>query len=93
MRLNAYLARAGIASRRGSDDLIKEGRVKVNDEPGQLNTYVHAGDLFIRVNVGGRIRHGVIQYRCLVGRVKNDWRYASDIQTNGICQCAALRCG
>ena len=43
MRLNAYLARAGIASRRGSDDLIKEGRVKVNDEPGQLNTYVHAG--------------------------------------------------
>jgi 23S rRNA pseudouridine2605 synthase len=44
VRLNAYLARAGIASRRGSDDLIKEGRVKVNDEPGQLNTYVHAGD-------------------------------------------------
>ena len=50
MRLNAYLARAGIASRRGSDDLIKEGRVKVNDEPGQLNTYVHAGD---RVEVDG----------------------------------------
>ena len=50
MRLNAYLARAGIASRRGSDDLIKEGRVKVNDEPGQLNTYIHAGD---RVEVDG----------------------------------------
>ena len=50
MRLNAYLARAGIASRRGSDDLIKEGRVKVNDQPGQLNTYVHAGD---RVEVDG----------------------------------------
>jgi 23S rRNA pseudouridine2605 synthase len=50
VRLNAYLARAGIASRRGSDDLIKEGRVKVNDEPGQLNTYVHAGD---RVEVDG----------------------------------------
>ena len=50
MRLNAYLARAGIASRRGSDDLIKEGRVKVNDEPGQLNTYVHKGD---RVEVDG----------------------------------------
>jgi pseudouridine synthase len=50
VRLNAYLARAGIASRRGSDDLIKEGRVKVNDEPGQLNTYVHPGD---RVEVDG----------------------------------------
>jgi 23S rRNA pseudouridine2605 synthase len=50
VRLNAYLARAGIASRRGSDDLIKEGRVKVNDEPGQLNTYVHTGD---RVEVDG----------------------------------------
>jgi 23S rRNA pseudouridine2605 synthase len=52
MRLNAYLARAGIASRRGSDDLIKKGRVKVNDEPGELNTYVHPGD---RVEVDGEL--------------------------------------
>ena len=44
MRLNAYLARAGIASRRASDDLIKAGRVKVNDVPGALNTYVHTGE-------------------------------------------------
>jgi 23S rRNA pseudouridine2605 synthase len=51
MRLNAYLARAGIASRRGSDDLIKAGRVRVNDAPGQLNTYVHSGD---RVEVDGQ---------------------------------------
>ena len=51
MRLNAYLARAGIASRRGSDDLIKAGRVRVNDAPGELNTYVHQGD---RVEVDGR---------------------------------------
>src|SRR5512133_2189216 len=50
MRLNAYLARAGVASRRGSDDLIKAGRVKVNDVPGALNTYVHTGD---RVEVDG----------------------------------------
>ena len=50
MRLNAYLARAGIASRRGADDLIKAGRVKVNDVPGALNTYVHTGD---RVEVDG----------------------------------------
>src|SRR5713101_10193403 len=51
MRLNAYLARAGIASRRGSDDLIKAGRVRVNDATGELNTYVHPGD---RVEVDGQ---------------------------------------
>jgi 23S rRNA pseudouridine2605 synthase len=50
MRLNAYLARAGVASRRGSDELIKAGRVRVNDLPGALNTYVHTGD---RVEVDG----------------------------------------
>jgi 23S rRNA pseudouridine2605 synthase len=50
MRLNAYLARAGIASRRGSDELIKAGRVRVNGLPGELNTYVHSGD---RVEVDG----------------------------------------
>ena len=44
MRLNAYLARAGIASRRGADQLIKAGRVTVNGTPGQLNTFVSRGD-------------------------------------------------
>src|SRR5436309_6730562 len=51
MRLNAYLARAGIASRRGADELIKAGRVRVNGEPGQLNTFVGGED---RVEVDGR---------------------------------------
>jgi 23S rRNA pseudouridine2605 synthase len=51
MRLNAYLARAGLASRRGADDLIKAGRVLVNGESGQLNTFVEATD---RVEVDGR---------------------------------------
>ncbi|HUZ99201.1 MAG TPA: pseudouridine synthase [Gaiellaceae bacterium] len=50
MRLNAYLARAGIASRRGADELIKAGRVTVNGEPGQLNTFVQSRD---RVAVDG----------------------------------------
>jgi 23S rRNA pseudouridine2605 synthase len=45
VRLNAYLARAGVASRRKADDLIKAGRVTVNGEPGQLNTFVAAHDL------------------------------------------------
>ena len=52
MRLNAYLARAGIASRRGADELIKAGRVRVNDQPGALNTYIHTGD---RVEVDGEL--------------------------------------
>jgi 23S rRNA pseudouridine2605 synthase len=51
MRLNAYLARAGVASRRGADELIKAGRVRVNGEPGQLNTFVAAHD---RVEVDGK---------------------------------------
>jgi 23S rRNA pseudouridine2605 synthase len=51
VRLNAYLARAGVASRRGADELIKAGRVTVNGEPGQLNTFVESRD---RVEVDGR---------------------------------------
>ena len=51
MRLNAYLARAGVASRRSADELIKAGRVTVNGEPGQLNTFVEQAD---RVEVDGR---------------------------------------
>jgi 23S rRNA pseudouridine2605 synthase len=50
MRLNAYLARAGVASRRGADELIKAGRVSVNGEPGRLNTFVADGD---RVDLDG----------------------------------------
>ncbi len=50
MRLNAYLARAGVASRRRADELIKAGRVTVNDEQGQLNTFVSRTD---RVEVDG----------------------------------------
>jgi 23S rRNA pseudouridine2605 synthase len=44
MRLNAWLARAGVASRRKADELIKAGRVTVNGEPGQLNTFVRRTD-------------------------------------------------
>jgi 23S rRNA pseudouridine2605 synthase len=50
MRLNAFLARAGVASRRRADELIKAGLVTVNGEPGQLNTVVGAHD---RVEVDG----------------------------------------
>jgi 23S rRNA pseudouridine2605 synthase len=60
MRLNAYLARAGVASRRGADELIKAGRVTVNGAPGELNTFVERADA-VRVDgrpVGAqRLRH------------------------------------
>ena len=52
MRLNAYLARAGVASRRKADELIKSGRVLVNGERGKLNTFVGERD---RVEVDGKL--------------------------------------
>ena len=51
MRLNAYLARAGVASRRGADELIRAGRVTVNGVRGELNTFVTSDDA---VRVDGR---------------------------------------
>src|SRR4051794_3554456 len=52
MRLNAYLARTGVASRRGADELIKRGRVRVNGVTGELNTFVNGGDV---VDLDGRL--------------------------------------
>jgi len=51
VRLNAYLARAGVASRRGADELIEAGRVRVNGEPATLGMVVGDAD---RVEVDGR---------------------------------------
>lgn len=44
MRLNAFLAKAGVASRRAADDFIKAGRVSVNGEAGKLNHIVSEDD-------------------------------------------------
>jgi len=49
MRLNAFLANAGVASRRGADELIKAGKVIVNDRPGRLNDNVTEMDV-IKIN-------------------------------------------
>jgi 23S rRNA pseudouridine2605 synthase len=60
MRLNAFLARAGVASRRRADELIKAGRITVNGEPGRLNTVVGARD---RVEVDGQeVRRQRLRY-------------------------------
>jgi 23S rRNA pseudouridine2605 synthase len=50
VRLNAFLARAGVASRRGADELIRAGRVTVNGEPGRFDHAVGGRD---RVEVDG----------------------------------------
>jgi len=51
-RLNRYLARRGVASRRGADDLIGAGRVIVNGAVAVLGTVVEPGR--DRVAVDGR---------------------------------------
>jgi 23S rRNA pseudouridine2605 synthase len=60
VRLNAYLARAGVASRRRADELIRAGRVSVNGETGQLNTVVGRRDL-VEVD-GERVRLQALAY-------------------------------
>jgi pseudouridine synthase len=44
VRINAYLARAGVASRRGAEELVRAGRVRVNGEEAELATLVRPGD-------------------------------------------------
>lgn len=51
MRINAYLARAGVASRRGADELVRAGRVSVDGATAELTTVVAQGQ---RVTVDGR---------------------------------------
>jgi pseudouridine synthase len=77
MRLNAYLARAGVASRRKADELIKAGRVTVNGEPGQLNTQVQSRDV-VRVD-GERVEKQQLTY-LLLNKPRNTVTTASDPQ-------------
>ena len=60
MRLNAFLARAGVASRRRADELIRERRVIVNGEPGEFNTIVGTGDV-VEVD-GQRVEPQALHY-------------------------------
>ena len=45
MRLQRFLARAGVASRRGSEDLMTAGRVTVNGKVARASYDVKAGDV------------------------------------------------
>jgi len=60
VRLNAYLARAGVASRRRADALIRAGRVRVNGAPGELNTVVAKSDV-VEVD-GARVQRQRLAY-------------------------------
>jgi 23S rRNA pseudouridine2605 synthase len=55
MRLQRALARAGVASRRGAEELIREGKVKVNGRVAQLGATVDPNEDVIMV---GRRRIG-----------------------------------
>jgi 23S rRNA pseudouridine2605 synthase len=60
MRLNAFLARAGVGSRRRADELIRDGRVLVNGRPGELNTVVGKHDV-VEVD-GERVARQALAY-------------------------------
>lgn len=50
VRLQAYLARAGVASRRGAEALIEEGRVTVNGRAAELGMKVDPSRDIVRVD-------------------------------------------
>lgn len=52
MRINKYLAEAGIVSRRGADQWILDGRVVINGQPAELGSRVEDGD---EVKVDGKV--------------------------------------
>jgi len=60
VRLNAYLARAGVASRRKADELIKAVRVTVNGEPGRgpMRVGLPVADVSAEHREDGRIATG-----------------------------------
>ncbi|WP_299428865.1 pseudouridine synthase [uncultured Meiothermus sp.] len=54
MRLQQFLARSGIASRRKAEDLIRAGRVSINDQIVEIGAVVQTGDI-VRLD-GERVR-------------------------------------
>jgi 23S rRNA pseudouridine2604 synthase len=44
MRINKYLARNGVATRRGADELVARGDVLINDRTAILGDKIHKGD-------------------------------------------------
>ncbi len=59
MRINKFLAEQGVASRRGGDKLIEEGRVTVNGKPAKTGDDVTASDV---VEVDGKMLSHKVKY-------------------------------
>jgi len=59
MRINKFLAEQGIASRRGSDELIKSGRVFLNGKRAQMGDEVTEAD---KVELDGKILSHKVKY-------------------------------
>ncbi len=59
MRINKFLAEQGVASRRGSDKLIEEGRVTINGVRAKAGDGVEASDV---VQVDGKILSHKVNY-------------------------------
>ena len=59
MRINKFLAEQGVASRRGSDQIIAEGRVTINGKPAKAGDDVAADDV---VMVDGKILSHKVKY-------------------------------
>ena len=59
MRINKFLAEQGISSRRGSDQIIAEGRVTINGKPAKAGDDVAADDV---VMVDGKILSHKVKY-------------------------------
>ena len=51
MRINKYIAHAGVASRRKAEELVKQGLVTVNGQVRELATTIKSGD---KVEVEGQ---------------------------------------
>ncbi len=59
MRINKFLAEQGIASRRGSDELVAEGRVTINGQRAKAGDDVTPND---RVELDGKILSHKVKY-------------------------------
>lgn len=59
MRINKFLAEQGVASRRGSDEIIAQGRVKINGKPAQAGDDVTPSDT---VELDGKILSHKVKY-------------------------------
>ncbi len=59
LRINRYLALKGFFTRRGADELIAQGRVKINGRVAKLGDKMHAGDV---VDVGKTIQKNYVYF-------------------------------